>query len=175
MLYPDAQRSLHETSGPWLKQDGHQGGGSKVFDQSSKLLHKIRLVGRRACFYFGRGPGQKLVNLRVSKVWGFGHEKGESGAASYSHDGGGATAGPALTVPSRGVLGSGTTTPSRYNVSLGMSVRNLLNHNNPGPIIGDIASPLFGRSNQMPGSPNGEGFTENASNRRLELQVRFTY
>jgi hypothetical protein len=29
-------------------------------------------------------------------------------------------------------------------VTLGMSIRNLLNHNNPGPIIGDIASPLFG-------------------------------
>ena len=58
---------------------------------------------------------------------------------------------------------------------LGMSIRNLLNHNNPGPIIGDIASPLFGRSNQMPGSPNGEGFSENAGNRRLELQLRFTY
>jgi hypothetical protein len=125
---------------------------------------------------YGRGPGQEMVSLRVSKIWGFGHEKGQSGAASYGHDGGGgATAGPALTVPTRGVLGSSTTTSSRYNVSLGMSVRNLLNHNNPGPIIGNIASPLFGRSNQMPGSPNGEGFSENASNRRLELQLRFTY
>jgi hypothetical protein len=125
---------------------------------------------------FGRGPGQKMVNLRVNKTWGFGHEKGESGAASYSHDGGGgATSGPALSVPAKGILGTSTNTSSRYNVSLGMSVRNLLNHNNPGPIIGDIASPLFGRSNQMPGQPNGEGFSENATNRRLELQLRFTY
>jgi hypothetical protein len=127
---------------------------------------------------YGRGPGQENVNLRVSKSWGFGHEKGQSGAASYGHDGGGggATAGPALSVPTRGgIFGQSTTTSSRYNVTLGMSIRNLLNHNNPGPIIGDIASPLFGRSNQMPGTPNGEGFSENASNRRLELQLRFTY
>ncbi len=123
----------------------------------------------------GRGPGQEMFNLRVSRSWGFGHEKGESGAASYSHDGGGASSGPALSVPTRGVLGQNTSTPSRYNVSLGMSVRNLLNHNNPGPIIGNITSPLFGRSNQMPGGANGEGFSENASNRRLELQLRFTY
>jgi hypothetical protein len=56
-----------------------------------------------------------------------------------------------------------------------MSGRNLLNHTNQGPIIGDINSPLFGRANQVAGSPNGEGFSENASNRRLELQIRFTY
>lgn len=125
---------------------------------------------------FGRGPGQETVNLRVSKIWGFGHEKGQSGAASYSHDGGGgASGGPALSVPTRGVLGQSTTTASRYNVSIGMSVRNLLNHNNPGPIIGNITSPLFGRANQVAGGPNGEGFSENASNRRLELQLRFTY
>ena len=56
-----------------------------------------------------------------------------------------------------------------------MSGRNILNHTNPGPIIGNIMSPLFGESNQVAGSPNGEGFSENASNRRLELQIRFTY
>jgi hypothetical protein len=27
-------------------------------------------------------------------------------------------------------------------------MRNLLNHHNPGPIIGNIESPLFGRANQ---------------------------
>jgi len=53
-----------------------------------------------------------------------------------------------------------------------MSIRNLLNHTNPGPINGDITSPLF---NQMAGNTNGEGFSENANNRRLELQIRFTF
>lgn len=56
-----------------------------------------------------------------------------------------------------------------------MSVRNLLNHTNPGPVNGDIASPLFGRANQTAGTINGEGFSENADNRRLELQIRFTF
>jgi hypothetical protein len=56
-----------------------------------------------------------------------------------------------------------------------MSVRNLLNHTNPGPIIGNITSPLFGRANQVAGTLNGEGFSENASNRRLEMQMRFTF
>jgi hypothetical protein len=56
-----------------------------------------------------------------------------------------------------------------------MSGRNILNHTNPGPITGNITSPLFGQANQVAGTPNGEGFLENASNRRLELQIRFTY
>ena len=63
----------------------------------------------------------------------------------------------------------------RYNLTISMSARNILNHTNPGPIIGNITSPLFGRANQIAGGANGEGFSENASNRRLELQVRFTF
>jgi hypothetical protein len=32
---------------------------------------------------------------------------------------------------------------------ISMSVQNLLNHTNPGPIIGDITSPLFGFANKF--------------------------
>jgi len=55
-----------------------------------------------------------------------------------------------------------------------MSVRNLLNHANPGPIIGNITSPLFGQANQ-PAGGCGFIFSEAANNRRLELQIRFTF
>jgi hypothetical protein len=34
---------------------------------------------------------------------------------------------------------------------------------------------LFGFANQMQGGYGGGGFNENANNRRLELQVRFTF
>jgi hypothetical protein len=54
-------------------------------------------------------------------------------------------------------------------------IRNLTNHNNPGPIIGNIASPLFGQANQPAGVFQGGGFSEAANNRRLELQFRFTF
>lgn len=63
----------------------------------------------------------------------------------------------------------------RFNATLSMSIRNLLNHTNPGPIIGNVTSPLFGRANQIAGTVNGEGFSENASNRRLELQLRVAF
>jgi len=56
-----------------------------------------------------------------------------------------------------------------------MYIRNLTNHNNPGAIIGNITSPLFGKANQ-PFAGVGAGiFTESANNRRLELQTRFTF
>jgi hypothetical protein len=98
-----------------------------------------------------------------------------SGAVRSSRDSGPA-AGPALSAPTgnRGLFNP-PSTPRKYNLTVAMSMRNLLNHTNQGPIIGNISSPLFGRSNQMAGTPNGEGFSEAANNRRLELQIRLAY
>jgi len=141
---------------------------------------------------YGRGPGQISVNVRVTKTFGFGPERGGGGSGG----------------PGGGPFGGTPTTNRRYNMSISMSARNLLNHTNPGPIIGDITSPLFGQANQMggggfgpgtggaasgtpgpgglgggpgggPGGPGGTpgfgGFAENANNRRLEAQLRFTF
>ena len=133
-----------------------------------------RLVPRN----YGRGPGQISLNLRVAKTFGFGGVKGEAKAAK---DSGGstsaATVNPALAsggLAMRSLIGA-PTTEHRYNVVVGMVARNVLNHTNPGPIIGDITSPYFGRANQMAGNLNGEGLSENADNRRLELQIRFQF
>jgi len=126
---------------------------------------------------YGRGPGQISVNLRISKTFGFGGERGDSQKRSGGQQvQAGGAANPNLA-SGRG-LGSIIAAPStnhRYNLSISMAARNLLNHTNPGPIVGDITSPLFGRANQTAGSLNGEGFSENADNRRLELQMRFTF
>lgn len=122
---------------------------------------------------YGRGPGQLTVNLRLAKTIGFGREKG---TASDQHPDTGA--GTALSAVSgrglRSVLGSPTSS-RRYSLTFGLSIRNLLNHTNPGPITGNITSPLFGFANQVAGGPNGEGFYENANNRRLESQIRFSF
>jgi hypothetical protein len=87
-----------------------------------------------------------MLNLRVGRTFAFGPSR-EGGAAS----------------PNR-----------RYSLTISMQMRNITNHNNPGPIIGNITSPLFGQANQPAGSGNGI-FSENANNRRLELQTRFTF
>ena len=125
---------------------------------------------------YGRGPGQFNVNLRIAKTIGFGRERGGSGdsrprgrhgrrALRWQRQ---AAAGWA------GLIGSPSTS-HRFNLSIGLSVRNLLNHTNPGPIIGNITSPYFGFANQIAGAQNGEGFYETANNRRLESQIKFTF
>jgi len=125
------------------------------------------ILGRNA----GRGPWIVALNLRVSKTWGFGPDPTAGEVISSRGSG---PSGPVLTSPPRGLFGP-PPTGHRYRIGVGLSVRNLLNHTNPGPITGSIASPLFGQANQMYGQVNGEGFSENASNRRLELQIKFAF
>ncbi|HEY2019039.1 MAG TPA: carboxypeptidase regulatory-like domain-containing protein [Bryobacteraceae bacterium] len=137
-----------------------------------------QLLGRN----YGRGPGTFSMNLRVAKTIGFGGEhKGPVGGEAQRNPGGGGGGAGGGLVPAA-VTGGGLgnligrpTTSRRYNLSISMSIRNLLNHNNPGPIVGNITSPLFGFANQIAGAPNGEGFYETANNRRLELQIRFAF
>jgi hypothetical protein len=119
----------------------------------------------------GRGPGQFNMNLRIAKVFGFGERRGTGGTSSA------AASNPMQAATGRGLGGLiGTpTTSHRFNLSIGLSIRNLLNHTNPGPIIGNITSPYFGLANQIAGGQNGEGFYETANNRRLESQIKFTF
>lgn len=123
----------------------------------------------------GRGPGQLMVNLRVQKIFEFG--RGEnSGAASTGQPGSGPRAGTPGVFTSTGGTGGPASQSAghRYSLSISMSIRNLINHTNPGPIIGNITSPLFGQANQ-PSDAGGFGFSESANNRRLELQTRLTF
>jgi hypothetical protein len=122
---------------------------------------------------FGRGPGIILANLRVSKTFSFG-PRGE-GTASSGNEGGRRS----QTGPFGGGNSSGgpVKTGRDYNLTLSMSARNIINHNNPGPIIGNITSPLFGQANQPYGASSlgGTGFSESANNRRLEFHARFSF
>ena len=124
---------------------------------------------------YGRGPGQVRVNLRISKAIGFGSESGGSRAEQRPSGGGPGTATIATTGRGIGGILGMPKTAHRYNLVFSMAAQNLLNHTNPGPIQGDITSPLFGLANQIAGGPNGEGMYETANNRRLEMQVRFTF
>jgi Carboxypeptidase regulatory-like domain len=101
---------------------------------------------------YGRGPGQFNVNSRLSKTFGFGPERESS------------------TPPAAG-------TPAyqlrRYQLTFSLSARNILNHVNKGPVVGNINSPFFGESTQIAGGSGA--FGGSANNRRLELQARFNF
>jgi TonB dependent receptor len=118
---------------------------------------------------YGRGPAIVMLNLRVSKIFGF----GPRGEGSISTGGRRPQGGPF----SSGSGSSSASTGHRFNLAISASIRNILNRNNPGPIIGNIASPLFGLANQPygVGGLGGTGFSESANNRRIELQARFTF
>jgi hypothetical protein len=127
---------------------------------------------------YGRGPGQIMLNMRVGKTFRFGRvREGAAAANTGANVGGGGESRGAPANPfgvAGAAQGGGTSTARRYSLTISMQIRNLTNHNNPGPIIGNIASPLFGRANQPAGTGNGI-FSESANNRRLELQTRFTF
>ena len=120
---------------------------------------------------FGRGPGLVLANMRITKSFAFG-PAGETAAPAT-----GGRRPPTGPFSAGGASGGSSSTGHRYVLSVSMSIRNIINHDNPGPIIGNITSPLFGRANQPygAGSLGGTGFSESADNRRLELQVRFRF
>jgi hypothetical protein len=138
------------------------------------------LIGRNA----GRGPGQFTVNLRVAKTFGFGPARegagagggfgGPGGPGGGGHGpGGGGRGGGMMMGGMPGAGGGGGATNRRYNLTVALSARNLFNHVNDGPIIGNLTSPQFGQANSLAGGFGA--FAENANNRRLELQARFSF
>ena len=100
---------------------------------------------------YGRGPGTISVNLRVTKTFTL------------------------VSKPAAVAQGASGNDKRPYTLSFALATRNLLNHTNPGAIIGNITSPLFGHANQPSGGAGNGGFSEAANNRALELQTRFTF
>lgn len=156
-----------------------------VFDLSPKPGETI--IPRN----YGNGPGFFSVNLRVSKTFGFGPERGPR-----NNGAGGAGGGP-MGAPGGGFGGGGgmrggggprggggggprggggfgdATTSRRYNLTVSANARNLFNTNNQGPLIGDITSPLFGTSNRLAGGFGAEA--NPANNRRIDFGLRFSF
>jgi hypothetical protein len=112
----------------------------------------------------GRGPGGDRGGPGGGGPGGGGPRGGGGGGP---RGGGGGRGGPA------GIFGDATGN-KRYNLTFSASVRNILNHENLGTPIGNISSPLFGRSNSLANS-FGPGGGSSAGNRRVELQVRFIF
>src|ERR1700676_1967831 len=73
----------------------------------------------------------------------------------------------------RGFL-AGATTNRRYNVTIAIEVRNLLNSVNPGQPIGILGSPQFGQAQDITNGFFGRSSNQ-SSNRRLEMQLRFSF
>ena len=113
----------------------------------------------------GTGPGYIGLNLRVSKTWGFGTTKFKGQVGGARAGGGGRFGGP-------GGFG-GESTEHRYNLTLSVNARNILNHENLNTPNGALTSPYFLESTGITG---GFGAEATASNqRRIDLQLRFAF
>jgi len=69
-----------------------------------------------------------------------------------------------------GFFGGGSTNRT-YNLTFSIMARNLLNSVNPGPPVGSLSSPFFGQSISIGGGP----FSSTSANRRVDLQVMFSF
>ncbi len=143
---------------------------------------------------YGVGPGNFTVNLNVNKTFGFGGARKSSSADTQKDVSNptGQTTGNrpfgGLGNPGGGPRGgfgggprgpdfaSSATTDKPYNLTVGIQVSNLLNRNNKAVPVGNLSSPLFGQSVSTAGSFGffGGGGT-NSGNRRVELQIRFSW
>jgi hypothetical protein len=142
---------------------------------------------------FATGPSFFTVNLRLSRSFGFGEVAGASadGAAGGGGGGGGRRGGGGGGGRRGGGGGGGRRgggfgggggdegggrSENRYNLNFSVNFQNLFNHTNLGTPVGNLSSPLFGRSVSTSGGfGGGGGANQSAGNRRVELQVRFSF
>jgi hypothetical protein len=134
----------------------------------------------------GTGPGQFSLNLRLTKTIGLGRktESRTVGGPMGPPPGGGRGGPPGGGGGPGGGLGPGGLSSSggrggppgqnvsyRYNLTLGIGAMNAFNIVNLGPPVGQLSSPLFGKSNSLAGGfgPPGGG------NRRIDFQVMFSF
>jgi hypothetical protein len=130
--------------------------------------------------YDATGPGRFVLNLRLSKTFGFGKKKEAINAGGPGGPGGGTFGrgpggggGRGGYGGGRGGFGPGFDAPSnrRYSLTFAVSARNVLNNVNLAQPVGNLSSPLFGESNGLAGGPWGS----NTANRRVDLQVTFGF
>ena len=134
-----------------------------------------RLVPVNSC----TGPSNTTINLRLAKTFGFGPEtKGGGGGGDFGGPRGGPRGGPpGGGLGPRGLGGGGNpfgfggSSNHRYSLTFSIMARNLLNSQNPGLPVGSLSSPFFGQTISMAGGP----FSSASANRRIDLQVMFSF
>ena len=111
---------------------------------------------------FGDGPSFFSVNMRLSKRFAFGPKQSNGPAAQSAAPG-------ASRAPASQARG-----PERpFNMTFTAQIQNLFNHVNAASPIGNLSSPLFGRSNAV--AVGGYQFGSSApatSNRRILRESR---
>ena len=125
------------------------------------------------------GPSHFVVNLRLTKTFGFGPKLKASGQnrSRQSGDGGGGGGrggGGGMRGPlfgGGGGMSMAGSSDRRYSLTLGVSARNLFNKVNLMDPSGILGSHFFDTPNALQGGP----FSNSAANRRIDLQATFSF
>ena len=127
-------------------------------------------------YNLGTGPSNVSLNLRVSKVVGFGPKVtgggGQGGYQGGGRGGGGGLGGRGLSGNQGGPGRLNATTPHRYNLTFTAFGQNIFNHENLGPPNGTLTSPFFGKSQSLAGGFFGPS---TAGNRSIFLEMGFNF
>jgi hypothetical protein len=141
---------------------------------------------------YGQSPKYFSVNLRVGKNFGFGgsgDRAAQGGGDAQPNAGGGRPAGGVPGAGRGGRGGGGGGGPrggfggfgggserKPYNLNVGVNFNNLFNNVNLGSPVGNLSSSRFGQSTSTVGGFGGfGGGGGGAANRRVELQLRFSW
>lgn len=126
---------------------------------------------------YGRGTEFFVVNLRATKEFGFGGGEKKSAPVQGGGGGGGGGQRGGVNSPFGGGGGQrgGDEDESKYKLRLSAQIRNLLNHTNRGVPVGNLRSLLVGESLSLAGGFGFGGGGSQAGNRRIELQVQFSF
>lgn len=138
---------------------------------------------------YGQSPTYFSVNLRLAKNFGFGGsgetqtaqgdaQSGAQGrpAGGFPGGGRGGRGGGGGRGGMGGFGGGGERKP--YNLNVGLNFNNLFNNVNLGTPVGNLSSSRFGESTSTLGGFGGfggGGGGGGAANRRIELQMRFSW
>jgi carboxypeptidase family protein len=122
----------------------------------------------------------KAANPAKDAVKGGGGRGGPTIATGGGGGGGRGPGGPGGGGPGMMMMGGGGPSgggPSKYSLTASLSFQNLFNHVNLGRPEGNLSSPNFGLSLSSQGAfgPGGGGGSSGAGNRRVYLNLRFSF
>ena len=145
-----------------------------TFDAAPTAGEKITPIN------YETGPAHAVVNLRLTKTFGFGPKVsrpagsrgGDGGGGGRGMGGGGGGArGPLFGGGGGGLGGNSGGSDRRYSLTFGVTARNVFNKVNLANPSGILGSRFFDTPNGLQGS----SFSNSAANRRIDLQATFSF
>jgi len=172
-IYNDRPNLVSAATCPATVISGSQ---SNIYCTSLGTFDALRLSGTPLPINGETGPAHFVLHLRLTKTFGIG-PKAKSATGNQGGGPGGPGGGHNPERHGGPLFGGGgpmiasSNSDRRYNLTLGVGVRNVFNNvnvANPGGVLG---SPLFNVSNALQGGP----FSSASANRRIDLQATFSF